>query len=49
MKAAVFEGVERIVVREWPDPSIKPDEILGKIDEAISEAVRHFLVFFNIL
>lgn len=31
MKAAVFEGVEQIVVREWPDPRIKPDEILVKV------------------
>ena len=28
MRAAVFEGVERIVVQDWPDPRIGADEVL---------------------
>ncbi|MBU0478543.1 alcohol dehydrogenase catalytic domain-containing protein [bacterium] len=31
MKAAVYEGPKRIILKEVPDPEIKPGEVLVKI------------------
>jgi len=32
MKAAVYEGIEKIVVRDVPDPVVEEGEVLLKVD-----------------